>query len=89
MSSHYYKITVNNLSNFNITSVQTPYNQQISKVLVPGIQGPSGGAGVNFIQDSEPTSATNNQIWYNNLTNQIKIYYEESFKPIATDGGHF
>lgn len=53
-----------------------------------GEPGPAGG-GITYVQDHEPTGATENETWWNPLTLQLKVYHSNQFEPVSPDGGHF
>lgn len=62
-------------------------------VIAAGLRGAPGrngvGAGITYVQDHEPTGATESETWWNPLTLQLKVYHNNEFEPVSPDGGHF
>ena len=54
----------------------------------PGRDG-VGAGGITYVQDHEPTGATESETWWNPLTLQLKVYHNNEFEPVSPDGGHF
>ena len=54
----------------------------------PGRNG-VGAGGITYVQDHEPTGATESETWWNPLTLQLKVYHSNQFEPVSPDGGHF
>lgn len=50
---------------------------------------PGGGSGVTYMQDFPPTSALEQQTWYNPLTLQLQVYTAYGWRPVSPDGGNF
>lgn len=49
----------------------------------------AGGGVVGYSQDSEPAVAVDKATWWNPLTQQLKVYREGTWQPVAPDGGYF
>ena len=63
-------------------------------VVAAGNQGPPGrngvgAGGITYVQDHEPTGASESETWWNPLTLQLKVYHNNEFEPVSPDGGHF
>ena len=54
----------------------------------PGRNG-VGAGGITYVQDHEPTGATESETRWNPLTLQLKVYHSNQFEPVSPDGGHF
>lgn len=69
--------------------------QQVAAVFVAsGEQGPPGrdgvgAGGITYVQDYEPTGASESETWWNPLTLQLKVFHNQAFEPVSPDGGHF
>lgn len=48
-----------------------------------------GSSGVTYVQDSVPSLGAQGQTWYNPLTQQLKVFNDGAWSPVAPDGGYF
>jgi hypothetical protein len=52
-------------------------------------RGPAGsGAGVNYLTDAEPAGAAK-ELWFNDLTQSLKVHDGSEWKGLIPDGGYF
>jgi hypothetical protein len=70
-------------------NVHVAQPQTISLTIAQGgSAGLGSGSGVTYLTDAEPTGAVK-ELWFNDLTNALKVHDGTEWQGITPDGGYF
>lgn len=58
-------------------------------VIETGVQGPPGEASFALIQDVEPTTGIEGQLWFNDTTDVLKVYADGTWQTQTMDDEYF